>query len=45
MMKVYRIDLENPERAVEQYAGALAGKSRFLIAFRHPGDDDRNNFV
>lgn len=40
MMKVYRIDLENPERAVEQYAGALAGKSRFLIAFRHPGDDD-----
>lgn len=40
MMDVYRLDLENEERAVEQYRSAAQGKSRFLVAFRHPGDND-----
>lgn len=40
MMDVYRLDLENEERAVEQYRSAAAGKTRFLVAFRHPGDND-----
>ncbi len=40
MMDVYRLDLENESAAIEQYRAACAGKSRFLVAFRHPGDND-----
>lgn len=40
MMNVLRLDLENEELAVGEYAGAQANRSRFIVAFRHPGDDD-----
>jgi len=40
MMDVHRLDVEREDRAVSQYLGAERGKSRFIVAFRHPGDND-----
>ncbi len=40
MMDVYRLDLEGEDVAVSQYRDARLGKSRFIVAFRHPGDND-----
>lgn len=40
VLKLCRIKLEGRERLIEEYRLSVADKSRFIIAYRHPGDAD-----
>ncbi len=40
MIGVQRIDVDDIERLVERYRDMQEGRSRFIVAFRHPSTDD-----
>lgn len=40
ILGVDQVEMENREYLTREFLDAYAGKSRFLIAFRHPGDND-----